>query len=496
MMKTKRRSSVTKWLIAVGCILLAVTLAVLAAWWFLLVKNIAAEVTVEAGTQSVDANAYLIRDWDIPAAFVTDMDTIDLNRPGDYPVQLRYYDRVYDAVLRVRDTVSPQAVLRELTAVSAEMPEPEDFISGIRDATQVRVEYAEQPDMSREGEQTVTLLLTDESGNVSRMQATLTVIIDSQGPVIEGVTPLLSYNGQAPDYLAGVTITDDLDEVPLLTVDDSNVVLTRTGEYLVTYTGTDISGNVTQVSTTLTVIIDETAPSILGVNPISLYAGSTVSYRSGILVTDDIDEAPVLKIDSSGVDLSKAGTYEVTYIAADAAGNQSSMTTTVTVKEKTARYVEEETVYELVDQLLALIIKEDMTEREKVETVYFWITRNCVYYGASDKTDWLQAAYTMMVNRAGDCFNFYALSKLMFDRLELPNLTVRRCDNPYRRTSHYWNMVSVDGGETYYHFDTTPRSGSFNFCLVTDAYLENYDLNYQRGYYARDLSLYPATPEE
>ena len=32
--------------------------------------------------------------------------------------------------------------------------------------------------------------------------------------------------------------------------------------------------------------------------------------------------------------------------------------------------------------------------------------------------------------------------------------------------------------------------------IVTDAYLDNYDEYYHHGYYARDKSLYPATPEE
>ena len=487
-----RLAASTRRLIIV-CILAAASLT---AWWFLVVENISESVTVEAGVQTVDANAYVIRDWDIPASFAADLSAIDLNRPGDYPVQIRYYGRVYDRVLRVRDTVGPEVVVRPLTTFSFWLPEPEDFVKEALDVTQVTVRYETEPDLTQAGEQTVTLLATDESGNTTQWQTTLTVVIDQEGPVIEGVSPLTIYRGQVPDYLNGVSITDDLDEDPVLTVDDSRVDLTQGGTYEVIYTGRDATGNETVITASLTVIVDETPPSILGVNPISLYEGSTVAYRSGVLVTDDIDEAPVLSVDSSQVDLSKPGSYELTYTATDAAGNKSSITTTVTVKEKSASYVAEETIYAMADDVIAKIITDGMTDREKVEAIYRWVGASFWYQNSSDKTDWLQAAYIMMVRGSGDCFSFYAVSKLMFDRLGIPNITVTRGENPYRSTSHYWSLVSVDGGETYYHFDTTPRSDNLKFCLVTDAYLDNYDQYYHHGYYARDTSLYPATPAE
>ena len=482
---------------AILCGVIAVlAAAVLAAWWLLVVQNIAGQVTVEAGAQTVDANAYLIRDWNIPAAFITDLSNIDLNSLGDHPVEISYYGRSFNTVLRVVDTVSPEAVTRDLESFSFWTPTPSDFIREIRDVTQVTVEYAQEPDMSRAGEQTVELLLTDEGGNTAKVQATLTVIVDDQSPVIEGVQDQSIYRGQTPDFLTGVTVSDDLDEAPSLTVDDSGVDLTQGGTYEVLYTARDSSGNETVQTAILTVIADDTPPSILGVNPISLYTGSTVAYRSGILVTDDLDDSPVLTIDSTQVDLSQPGIYEVTYIATDAAGNESRVSTTVTVKEKTAAYVAEETIYAAADVILAQIIKGGMTDREKVEAIYRWVGQNCYYSNYSDKTDWLQAAYKILCTRTGDCFSFYAISKLFMDRLEIPNITVTRGENPYRSTSHYWSLVSVDGGETYYHFDTTPRSGNLNFCLVTDAYLDNYDEYYHHGYYARDKSLYPATPEE
>ena len=493
-----KNTSCTKWLLIVFVIVALITLATVAAAWFLVVENIADEVTVEAGSAAVDANDYRIRDWNIPASFVTDLSSVDLNAPGVYPVQISYCGRVFDVAIRVVDTVSPEASVRNLSTLSIRLPEPEEFLTEVRDVTRVTATYETEPDLTLEGDQTVTLLLTDEGGNTSLWQANLTVIHDKQAPVIDGAEDQSIFLGQQPDYLGGVTVSDDLDEAPVLTVDDSRVDLTRGGAYQVIYTGRDASGNETVQTVTLTIIADDTAPSILGVQPISLYVGSTVSYRSGILVTDDLDENPTLTIDSTQVDLSQPGTYEVTYTAVDAAGNESSVTTTVTVEEKPASYVEEEAIYAEVDELLAQIITGEMTDREKVEAVFKWVTGHYSYYGDSDKTDWLQAAHTLITKRMGDCFNFYALTKLMLDRLGIPNITVTRSENSYRRSNHYWSLVSVDGGETYYHVDTTPHSSgpNYRFCLVTDEYLDFYSTKVVLGYYTRDTSLYPATPAE
>ena len=493
-----RKKKSTRILVTIVIVLLVLTLAAAGVCAWLIFNNIADTVTVEAGTETVDPNAYKIRPWDFSVEFVTDLNTIDLSRPGDYPVQLNYCKRVYDAVLSVRDTICPGAVLVPVTRMSYEMPAPEDFIQEFQDVTAVTVQFEKEPDMTVAGEQKVPLLLTDESGNTATVEAVLTVIIDTQPPVIEGAVDFVFYVGLTPDYLKGMTITDDLDEAPTLEVDDSQADLTTEGTYEVTYTGRDKTGNESTVTVTMTVIKDNEAPTIMGVNPISLYEGSTVAYRSGILVTDDKDPNPILTVDSTGVDLSKPGTYEVIYKATDAAGNESTFTTTVTVKEKSGSYVDEQVILDAVDDILDDIITDDMTVREKVQKIYKWVKGNCSYINHSDKTDSLQAAYKMIKTRQGDCFSYYSLSKVMFDRLGIPNITVIRSKDSPRRTTHFWSMVSVDGGETYYHYDATPSGKVYrnnNFCLVTDEFIDGYNA-LAPGYYMRDQELYPRTPTE
>lgn len=239
---------------------------------------------------------------------------------------------------------------------------------------------------------------------------------------------------------------------------------------------------------------DTTPPQIMGVNPMSMFLGGTIAYRSGILVTDDTDPAPQLQVDSFQVNLSAPGTYPVTYTATDSAGNTTTVETTVTVCEAPDTYVDEAIIKETADQYLAKIVTDDMTMEQKVNAIYDYIESHCYYIATFDKSDYMQAAYLMMTNNRGDCFGFYALSRLLFDRLGLPNLSVTRLKNEVRTTSHYWNMVSLDGGETWYHFDTTPHmTHPTRTCLVTDADLEAFN-ELMPNYYYFDHDSFPRTP--
>lgn len=239
---------------------------------------------------------------------------------------------------------------------------------------------------------------------------------------------------------------------------------------------------------------DTIAPTIMGVNDLSIFLGSTVAYRSGILVSDDTDPAPKLTVDSFQVDLSTPGTYPVYYTATDSAGNTTTVETSITVKEAPDSYVDEAVIKEEADELLAKILKDGMTLEEQVNAVYDWIEGHCYYIANFDKSDYMQAAHLMMTENRGDCYGFYAVSRLLFDRMGLPNLTVTRLPNEVRTTNHWWNMVSLDGGETWYHFDSTPHlTYPTRTCLITDAALEEFN-ELMPNYYYFDHAGFPRTP--
>lgn len=379
--------------------------------------NISAGLTVEAGSGGVQAEEYLIDSSLGMSVGFLNLD-VDFNTPGTYQVTLLCDGYAFERTLDVVDTTAPVAQTRNVSFFIEPEPQPADFVTGIQDVSDVEVAFKTAPDLTVSGDQAVDLILTDAYGNTAEVSAVLTVFLDTQVPVITGVSDIL------------------------------------------------------------------------------IYAGDAVSYRSGIEVSDDMDEAPVLNVDSSQVDLSVPGTYTVYYTAVDASGNTAAAEAVVTVKEKLPDYADLETIYAKADELLSTIVNDSMTKREQVVAIYRWMTSHLGYSGHSDKSDWLQGAYYAMVNRTGDCFNYFSLSKLFLERLGIDNIDVVKVKNYDNDSSHYWSLVSLDDGETWYHFDTTPRQGEGDyFCLVTDAVMDAYSAAHNNCF-NRDKSLYPATPEE
>ena len=474
-----------------AAVLVLAVLAALLLW----PGNIVRELTVEAGAHSIEANDFRKADKGIDAQFASDISAIDLSAIGEYPVSISYKNKTYDCTLIVEDTIAPEAEVRNLAIYSNETPDPEAFIVSIKDASPVTVQYEKRTDLSQDGSYLLKLFLTDAAGNRAEYEVVLTVFVDNGVPQLAGVKAIFTYIGTEPDYLAGVTAMDDKDLDLEIIVDKSQVNLDAVGTYDITYSVTDAAGNTTTVPSTVTVTDDNTAPTIQGVHNISLYLGSSVSYRSGVIVADDKDPAPKLEVDSSQVDLSNPGTYPLVYTARDMTGNETRLEVTVTVAEKPSSYVDAETINAKADALLKKIVTDDMTDEAKVRAIYSYVRSHFTYSGHSDKTDWLQGAWVMMDDGEGDCFNYYAVTKLLLERLGIPNIDVRKVRNHETDSDHYWSLVSVDGGSTYYHLDTTPRVGDGDdFCLVTDAFLDAYS-KANKNCHNRDKSLYPATPE-
>ena len=397
-------------------VLLLVGIGILSIYEKTILSNVYSELIVEAGTSMITGNDLLIQPDGNPVLITENIYEEQLSTPGIYSVSFLWNDRTFTTQIRVVDTTKPTGTAKDLTAMGP-LPPASDFIVESKDVTAVTVTYKKDPDMTKEGTQDVVLVLTDTSGNYTELTAKLNVIVDTQ------------------------------------------------------------------------------APTITGIKNFTVYVGDTVAYRAGITVTDDYDSEPKLTIDSGSVDLSKVGKYTVIYTATDLSGNITKKEATVEVREKTANTVAIETVHAAADQVLATIISDSMPQRQQVEAIYNWIRMNCSYSNHSDKSDYLQGAYQMLTTKSGDCFNFFAISKLMFDRLGIPNIDVRKIKNYTGDSDHYWSLVSVDDSKSWYHFDSTPRVGEGDdFCLVTDAFLDAYS-NQNNKSHNRDKSLYPATPE-
>ena len=250
-------------------------------------------------------------------------------------------------------------------------------------------------------------------------------------------------------------------------------------------------------------VFDTTPPVINGVNAITVEQGGTISYKSGVTVTDDTDPNPVLEVNADAVDLATPGEYQVIYTARDASGNAATATATVTVTAKQTTAPPSEGSYDASDEdvkymkylgglYLKQIISDDMSMKEKALRIWLWVNWNCDYVPTSDKSSWVKGAIQYFDTHKGDCFNYYCASRALLELAGFKVVPVIKSDNSH--SDHYWCLIDL--GDGWYHYDTTPRDGGGDFFfMVTDAQLDAYSEAHENSHIF-DHGAYPERATE
>jgi len=202
-------------------------------------------------------------------------------------------------------------------------------------------------DLTMPGSYAVNYSVTDISGNEATVTITVTVQ-DLSSPAIVGIQGMTYvFDDPAPNYLTGVTATDNVDGdlTADIVVDSSAVDLTVEGLYVVTYVVADAAGNSSPVYTAYLQVkqfaddADKVPPVITGQMNVSYTIGVSVApdYLTGVMAMDNLDGDVTadLMVDSSSVDLTVPGTYIVTYSVMDEFLNEGTAQITVTVMLET-----------------------------------------------------------------------------------------------------------------------------------------------------------------
>ena len=214
------------------------------------------EVTVEVGEKCPSVDNFLV--WDNSFSYISS-DTINeetvFEIVGDYIVSIHTYGRELTSVIHVVDTTAPEVYVTDVSAyITADLSQnlsANDFIVEINDMTETNVSFETEPDYTSEGTQDVVIVVTDVGGNITKVNASLCLIADTEAPEISGVEELTMTVGGSISYKKGVTVTDNIDEDVELKVDASDVDTETVGDYEVIYSAEDEAGNITTVSTIL-----------------------------------------------------------------------------------------------------------------------------------------------------------------------------------------------------------------------------------------------------
>ncbi len=190
----------------------------------------------------------------------------------------------------------------------------------------------------------------------------------------------------------------------------------------------------------------------------------TFDFTKYVTVKDNRDSRVKLRVDTSGINWLKDGIYKVYYRAVDKSGNEAVAWAKVQV------YVPS-TSEQIADQVIGSVTKKQWSDEKKARALYNYVKHHCSYVDNGSHTNWRKEAVRGLRYESGDCFTYYAMSKLLITRAGIPNLTITRYPS-YKGYQHWWNLLYIR--KSWYHFDTTPRKRKADFCLLTDAQLQAY----------------------
>lgn len=263
--------------------------------------------------------------------------------------------------------------------------------------------------------------------------------------------------------------------------------------------------NALPVESTLTVYPSDTEPPVIeGAKDVTVTVGESVSYREGVTVSDNADATVRLMIDAGQVDTAEPGAYPVTYSAQDARGNRTSVTITVTVEKAEEPEEPDEPdedgitraeLDEIADEILGQILTPGMTQWEQARAIYDYVRTHITYVGDSDKSGWRKGAYVGFTQRRGDCFNYFACSKVLLTRAGIPNIDLERVGG---RSEHYWQLANT--GDGWYHFDACPHPDNhpIRSFMLTEAEVREYTRicsDVRKNYYVYDYDACPVRVE-
>lgn len=490
---------------AAGVVILALILGIIVA-----ANRKFQNVTIELG-QMMPAQEAFYTGFAIPGMteLETDTESIDLGRTGQHVLTFRHGLQREQVLLIVQDTTAPVVTFRDVSATIDTLLKPEDFVESASDLAPLSYSFAQELALPENyGNASIEVIVVDASGNMTShvcriryawMHEAVAIeygtllekshllldpekdadlvdqaAIDAINAAGVGSYTITSSEGDL-SYECAVTIQDttgpelvlqdvsiytggkvsmdsfvvscsDLSgdvTVKLLTELDNQTV----GEQTVTVEATDIYGNVTTVQAVLKVIKDTAGPTFTGITNLTVDKNATIDYKKGVAAYDTQDGYLSFTVDTSKVDLSKAGTYYATYSATDSNGNKATSRRKITVNYDASDRDQ------LVKDIAASIANDPISVRN-------YLANNIKY--SSNVWAKEDPVWQGLKNRTGNCYvQAYCLQALLQAKGYEAQIIWTTCQ------THYWVLVKYNG--VWRHLDSTPGSSHNSVKLVTDA---------------------------
>lgn len=173
---------------------------------------------------------------------VTTDGTVNTNKKGTYKVRYVYRNKEKYVSIHVKDTQAPALKLKKVTTDTVGSPKKTDFIQTSKDSSAYTTHIKIDNDKKEEGTYKVTVTARDEDGNTTKKTTKMIRKQDTKAPSVSKMGALRIVIGKKFNK-KDISVKDNLDPNPMVTVNDKKVKYRKEGKYTIAYTVSDRSGN-------------------------------------------------------------------------------------------------------------------------------------------------------------------------------------------------------------------------------------------------------------
>ncbi len=166
---------------------------------------------------------------------------VNEKKVGSYTTTYSINNKKTICNVEVKDTQAPTLVTQTYTTDLKENIKPKSFIKKIKDQSKYTLSFESKP--TKDSNQQVVIVAKDAYGNVSKQEATLIRKKDKKKPTIKAPETIHVMKNESYDFDKDIKVKDNYDKKPTVNIDTSNIDFATPGNYKLTVTATDRSGN-------------------------------------------------------------------------------------------------------------------------------------------------------------------------------------------------------------------------------------------------------------
>lgn len=185
-----------------------------------------------------------------------DSSQVNIHKVGNYQVIFHYEKIKKTMTLKVVDTTPPVVSTKEAKVALNQGIKADDLIESISDASQTKTYFLEDYQFDKLGQKEVTIVVEDKFHNKTEKQVMVDIVSDNEPPEIiaSQLNVLIDHD---IDIKSQISVYDDFDHDPEISIDTSQLNTSKAGTYPVVISVKDKSGNKSQKTIQVLVVTEE-----------------------------------------------------------------------------------------------------------------------------------------------------------------------------------------------------------------------------------------------